>query len=342
MMKLQVICKASTEIGLGHLMRSIAFSVQTKRAFPDYSVTLTLIGDGRLLPRSLNVLDSIQICSDEQSLELQEDLDVAVLDMLDLEEGTAMRIREASAVVSLLSPIFNRLEIVDLFFSRTKYTAPGLTGNQSIKSYVGLEYVIISDHCKKIETEVYQDILHREPFPIAISMGGGDAANNTLAVLNSLKACSIPAFFWVLLGEGYRYSYDALVETIKEDGRHEIILAKANMSMWQILRNCAMVVLQGGITTYEAAYSGLPSLNFILNPGQQFLLRELEEADVLLNLGSGADISRLEIVSSIEALYHDRERLLQMHLNAKSLIDGLGAIRIVNRIREFREAQLAF
>src|SRR5690606_13803362 len=102
--------------------------------------------------------------------------------------------------------------------------------------FASLDYAIIQENCKNIRTSAYEDNLELQHFPIAISMGGGDAANKTLSVLRSLKKCPVPATFWVMLGEGYKHSFDKLVNEIISDSKHEIILARANKSMWQILK----------------------------------------------------------------------------------------------------------
>jgi spore coat polysaccharide biosynthesis predicted glycosyltransferase SpsG len=159
-------------------------------------------------------------------------------------------------------------------------------------------------------------------------MGGGDATNKTLAVLTSLKKCKVPATFWVMIGEGYRYSFDKLVDEIRGDTFHEIILAKTNQSMWQILKNCVLGILPGGITTYEAVYAGLPTINFFESENQQFLIDELVMHNAVFNMGVYSEEKLTEVSTLIETLYYNKKKLLQMHVSTKSLIDGRGSLRI--------------
>ena len=61
--------------------------------------------------------------------------------------------------------------------------------------------------------------------------------------------------------EGYNHSYQSLVDVINRNNRHEIILAKTNRSMWEILSNCNVAILAGGLMLVESIYAGLPSIN---------------------------------------------------------------------------------
>ncbi len=138
----------------------------------------------------------------------------------------------------------------------------------------------------------------------------------------------------MLLGEGYQHSYNDLINVIKKDSGHEIILAKTNRSMWQILKNCILAILPGGITTYEAAYAGLPTLNLLTDDSSRFLIRELEENEVCIYEGLINDDNLSKLNNTIEYLYHNRKKLLEMHLNTKGLIHGNSAQLILENCKK--------
>jgi spore coat polysaccharide biosynthesis predicted glycosyltransferase SpsG len=163
-------------------------------------------------------------------------------------------------------------------------------------------------------------------------MGGGDANNKTLELLKGLTHCNVPATFWVMLGEGYKHSLDELTDQIRKDAKHEIILAKTNSSMWHILANCVLAILPGGITSFEAVRAGLPSINFFDTPEQEYLIKEICENNAAFNFGKYSTQTINEISLFIEQLYYNRKTLLKMHVDSKGLIDGNGAIRIIEDI----------
>lgn len=327
-MKLLFVCKASTEIGLGHLIRSRTLA-SGLHALGGSRIDFTLIGDRSLISLVNGYVQEKQAFSRESEFSLSGHYDIVFVDMLEMTPDTMKDIRARAALVVCLSPIFNLMGQVDLLFSRTRYqtvadSAPG-------QVFAGLEYTLIQDDCSKIGAGAYESTLESGNFPIAICMGGGDAPNKTLKLLRALKDCAVDATFWVMLGEGYKHSYDDLIAEIRTNKRHEIILARTNKSMWQVLRNCAVGIFSGGVTSYEAVYAGLPSVNLLDRPDQEFLIRELVENNACWNMGVLSDRTLAHLNSHIESLRNDHVALMKMHIDAKRLIGGDAPQRILDR-----------
>ena len=328
-MKILFICKASTEIGLGHLIRARTLAAGLYR-LGIVAIDFVLIGDTSLISLVNGYVQNKIVFADENELVLKNTYDLAFVDMLEMNKTTMAEIRERSAKVLCLSPIFNRMEDVDILFSRTRYQ-PILRPGPS-KVFAGLEYAIIQSDCSKIGAGEYEKTLESGTFPIAISMGGGDAANKTLQLLRSLKNCKVDATFWVMLGEGYKHSYDDLIAEINSNKRHEIILARTNKSMWQVLRNCAIGIFSGGVTSYEAAFAGLPTINLIDHDEKYFLIRELVENNACWCLGTSFDESLDALNTHIEAVHGNHNVLMKMHIDSKQLISKNAAESILSVI----------
>ncbi len=328
-MILNVFCKASSKIGLGHLIRSNSFINQVLEKQTKLAVNFYLIGDKSLLKLIKN--SNIQVYCVENEVEiipLLKPSSISIIDMLEMEVNTLTIIKNSTSRTVILSPIFNHFEMIDFYFGRTKYLNFEPSNYPNLKIYAGFEYAIIQKNCTPISSGVYEENLKNINFPIAISMGGGDAHNKTLEVLKALKKCKVNATFWVMVGEGYKHSFDDLIDEIRNDTSHEIILAKTNSSMWNILKNCVLGILPGGVTSFEAVYAGLPTINFFERESQQFLLQELVEHQVTLNFGLYSTETLEKVSSAIEKLYLSKKDLLQMHINTKFLIDGEGANRV--------------
>lgn len=324
-MKLVFICKASTEIGFGHLIRarSLANSLSVFR--PDISIKFFAIGDKALKLLLSSATYPVEIVKTEQDIKLNKDYDAAVLDMLKASDRFIGHLKSSARLLISLSPVFDHFPDIDILFHRTKFFQSRQGTPKHI--YAGLEYTIIQEHCQKISTGQYERKLQHKYFPVAISMGGGDAANLTLECLKELKKCEVPATFWVLLGEGYKFSYDNLVKEIKEDSAHEILLIKTNQSMWHILENCIMMIIPGGVTAYEAAFAGMPTIIYNKNAESSFLMKELHEKKVALNYKSWPAVRK-----KIESLYYKKKDLLLMHIHSKNLIEGKAHEKIYDRL----------
>ena len=87
----------------------------------------------------------------------------------------------------------------------------------------------------------------------------------------------------------------------------------------------------GGLTTYEAAFIGLPAINVVHQPGWTFLFEELSARGACITLRPGADSLR-RAVDLVASLARDRKRLLSIHLATRNLIPAGGAARIARKL----------
>jgi len=336
-MRIIFICKGSSRIGLGHVIRSVSLA---NEASTKHLVEYIAIGDETIRFILKRLSFPSKLIAEENMLTklIKGTYDVVIFDLLTLNRKSFNLIKSRTRTMVSLSPIFNYMKDIDILFNRTKYV-PDDYKTFDIKIYAGLEYTIIQENCVKVRTPIFKSTLARTELPIALCMGGGDAGNKTLAFLKHLTKCDVPVTFWVLLGEGYKHSYDQLVHTIEAEKNHEVILAKTNQSMWHILNNCAAIILPGGITTYEATFAGIPTINTFVQESQYFLVRELVEKKVMINAGLIHHKNLEGLCDIIKNINNNREKLLRMHINTKNVIDGNGSKRILAMIEEEHNAQ---
>ena len=260
MLNVLFICKGSERVGLGHVMRcrTVAAAMKTQA-----HIQVILVGSRRIGQSVLESHVPYTVASaDADCMDFVRafEPDVAVFDLLEFDRACFDAIDEKCMTVSI-SPIFDRLTRVDMIFSRAAFPEPPCADDGYLPVVkMGYEYVTIGEHCQKVAHDVYEKHLAMNPLSVAVSMGGADAPNRTLRILEAIKAIPEQLLIWVLLGEEYAHSYQQLVDCVWEDRRHEIILARTTDSMWRILHGCSLAILAGGITTYEAAYCGIPSI----------------------------------------------------------------------------------
>lgn len=334
-MKFLFVCRASTRVGLGHLMRSRTLAEHACRL---HDVEMIVIGPPTLSRLTAALPFRVTFAENDTDLfrYVFADFDAVFYDTLVLDPDTLGFLKEHGRLAVSISPIFEHMAHMDMVFSRTRYGSKR-DGEIAAEQYLGLEYTIIQSSCRRIETRAFRENLQRSVPSLAISMGGGDAANRTLQFLRSLRQCEIRATFWVMLGEGYGHSYDPLMRALEDDQRHEIIVAKTNRSMWQILSNCTLAILPGGITTYEAAYAGLPTVNVFEKEDHTFLVRELVEAGVCLNAGLLNEANLAQLNRTLSDLFNNRDALLGMHETSRGIIDGKGCARILDIVEQAAE-----
>lgn len=331
-MNFTLICKGGVNTGLGHLHRTISF-VEGAKEFSNFNV-IAILDKG--LERIFKDVSNVNFIYKDKDLSsalnsIVNETDTCIIDMIELPVNERRVIRNRYKRIVSLSPVFNDYSIIDVLFTRfSEYNYPA-----NIKVYSGLKYSIFNSYCREISEEEYQKTLNEKPLTIAISMGGVDAPNKTLEILKSLVKLEIDLTIWVLLGEGYSHSYQNLVDIIRKDSTHEIVMAKTNRSMWKILSNCSLAIFAGGLTTFEAIYAGLPTINiFEKEIHQSIISNELIEKNVSINLGL-LNLNTLEKLNEqLTLFYYNRVELLKMRQNSKGLLDKQGAVRTIKKIQE--------
>lgn len=331
--KAMFICRGSIADGLGHVIRSRRLADVMRERF---EIKMAILGDDSAENLLIQQAFDFTITTSEDHLRSHIrhfGPDFVVFDLVTIDDKTFDLVRSRCRCASL-SPIFNRLSEVDIVFHRT--SVKGQNWPQSDLGPIiraGLEFAIISDHCRQISEATYSENLNHETLAVAISMGGADAANKTLAILERVKDLPEKVLFWVMLGEGYAHSYEELVRCVK-GSKHEIILAKTNDSMWRILNTCSLVILAGGTTTYEAVYAGIPSINTLETEDHFFLIQELVEKGACVYAGYTFDESLRGIRGIVSRFVRNRKKLFEIRNNTLGLIDGNGAKRIAEEIAQ--------
>ncbi len=326
------ICKGSARIGLGHVQRCRTVALAARERA---DVHVVLIGPRRIAETMLAaMLPSQAVESDAQAAEVCAafDPDLVVLDLLDLERAAFESVTSGRHSVCI-SPIFEHINDVDMVFSRGPLpNAPRSSSESGPVVRIGARYAVIADHSRKIPTASYTSSLAMNPLSVAVSMGGADAPNRTLAILEAIREVPAGLLIWVLLGEEYAHSYRRLVDCVSSDRRHEIILARTTESMWRIMGSCCVAVLAGGITTYEAAYAGVPSIVTLDDDRKKPLISELVEAGACIYAGAPVAAALPAIRDALSRFDQDRELLLRMHRSTQNLLDDAGASRIVGEM----------
>lgn len=327
-MKLGIVCKGSTELGLGHLLRTRSF-VQSIEHLHEVTVFAS-VGPGLESTFSETTADVRFFSHEHELVDLVGDLDILLFDLTHLDDWTFFKLKHRAKLIASISPVFNQAKHVNVFFTRNRNYTP----MPGVKIFGGMEFAIFNHHCKPIDAETYERNLGSSDFPIAVCMGGGDAANKTLAVLEALVSIPVPCTIWVLLGEGYSHSYAQLVDTIRGNLRHEVVLAKTNRSMWNVMSNCVVGIMAGGLTAVEAIYAGLPTINLFDRKEHYEMLEELFDARVCLNGGVFSEGALGVLPKTLVALHHDRSRLREIRLRGQGVVDQNGSLRVLRILED--------
>jgi UDP-2,4-diacetamido-2,4,6-trideoxy-beta-L-altropyranose hydrolase len=88
----------------------------------------------------------------------------------------------------------------------------------------------------------------------------------------------------------------------------------------------------GGVSVWERACLGLPSILLILADNQAPMARALDEAGVVVAIDARADGFEPRLTTAVERLFSDQELRCNLSQKAARLCDGLGADRVADAL----------
>ena len=200
-------------------------------------------------------------------------------------------------------------------------------------SCIGLSYVIISDDFFN-----YRDIkrsINDEVKAIVISMGGSDPNRLTAKIIKFLNQCEGLYKIITILGPGYKYMDE--INKICSESKHNIEIVSDPKSIGELFIQADLAVISGGVTKFETAFLGIPSIVLCQNINEDMVAKLFEKYNTLINLGVGSNVKFEDFLRVFALLTSEFDLRCEMSLNGKRVIDGLGKKRIVDRIKKYIE-----
>ncbi len=326
-MKINIICRGGIDVGMGHIYRAKAFAQEVINS--GHKVRFIA-----LLPKELSYLlscfEEVYCVDNDQKVAdiiKRENSDIVIFDLISIHKDVFETIKKCATKVISISPVFDYMDKIDILFTRGK--APEL--NNSILVYSGLEYTIIRNEIVRIRDEEFLHNLSNESLQIGISMGGADALNKTHELLKVLANLNIHCTFWLMLGDAYQHSCDHLIETIFKNRNQNIVIARAHNNIWDLARNCNLMILTGGVSVMEAAYVGLPTLLVYEYPEHMSATPdEIINSGGSHNFGIINEETYTEVAESLEYYNANKFKLMEMRSCISGLVDKFASKRIIN------------
>jgi spore coat polysaccharide biosynthesis predicted glycosyltransferase SpsG len=244
--------------------------------------------------------------------------DVIAFDRLDFDDEHFRILREKFPRMVSISPIFKYNPEMDLVVLREKDERLPPTVHQC----AGLDYTIFNHSVAKIQDYDYQKALNSNYLNIGINMGGADKDNSTSEILVALTKVDSPMFFWIMLGYAYRHSYDALKDILIRVNKvgHEFALVRSNENMWDVMRNCSLCILSGGLTAVESVYVGMPSVNIYFSAEHQRVAnKSIINSGASIDCGIWSEEALAGLAAKVREVATNRNRLMEMRQQCLSI-----------------------
>lgn len=167
---------------------------------------------------------------------------------------------------------------------------------------------------------------------ILISLGGSDPENSTLKVLQALSQVSIQDFEGVILWGPENSSSHEVKDYLQKSGL-PFHLVERKLQVAELMAEADLAITAGGSTCWELCCLGVPMVVVPLSPDQELLAQGLKERGCAMVVKRDALDRAGELRREIENLLSDSSEMEQMADRAQALVDGRGALRVVEEMQ---------
>lgn len=327
-----IICKASSQIGLGHVARCMALAEGLSSLGFDIHVLVS--GDNsvvRFCERRLEAsLAKYQLFAVEHFDKLDFDQDIQqssaiILDIPNLNSDFLDRCFRISKAVLALD--YFKFEgklpscIVNVFDHSSLDDLAKRKQLNVKKYYEGLKYSIVRPEFIMARRSRCQRGERADVSRVLVSFGGSDPAGNYLKAIEMIKEWPNKVSIDLVIGPLFRDTLDSLCPTVFED--LEITVHKSVVSLCDLMLEADIVLCGGGGTLLESMTIGVPSIVF-----HQTNLEKNFSEFVASNGGCWLSEAVLELN------FLSGELRSAQSEQGRNLVDGQGIYRIGNQLQQ--------
>ncbi len=324
MVKVLFFCEVSFKSGLGHLIRSSALM----NLFLEENVRVEMWLDSKLdATRYYKNIEKNVFDLNKFQYEFNCEKYICIFDILNWDYGLDNLEKILSNSYSFsISPVSNLNKKVNWVLTR------GRIDNDLLENNIfGSELAVIGNNVERISSIEYKKLLEKQNNNIGIVMGGTDPENMTLKIINELSSTIIPTTLWVAIGSSYRFDINLIFKKISKSKYVDLVIGNVFEDLWQYLNNCKLLILQGGLTTTEASFRGIPSINIPRFKNQSLQNNELISKGACWEV-ENKNLGSLKLL--VEEIVKNDKLLIEASRIGKEIINGEGAKNIKNIILE--------
>lgn len=328
---------SNSEIGMGHFIRCSAlaceFLEQGHKVFLATSKN-SIIPDWaeELYKNKFYIEKEWDIYSEEKilkKLSIEIGIDVMIIDTY---KAGSDYYKLASEYYKLIAAFDDNGDIsvpVDVVINGNIYAERldyGLYNNKSV-FLLGTNYLAMRPQFK---SSTYLEV-KKEVIKVLITFGGGDLANATPAVLETLleKSKYKNLEYSVLIGPGFTN-----VEQIKKvsQGHGNVNLIYNPKDVASIMRGMDIAICTASSTIYELSSLGIPSIIFVVADNQKNISEEMQNRGISISAGKFSIYVLDNFIAIFDEMASNYEMRKEMHTKAINTFNVSGAKNCVNSI----------
>lgn len=316
------VASGNENIGMGHIMRTIAISnIMIEKNIQVKFVTKYDYGKAFLKSKEFDVLP-YNVVSDLR--DKFENYDFIVIDDYEVNKELFSFFKQYCKYLIYIDDLNMFDYNVDMVVN-TSIGAENIDYNfNSNKKYLlGAKYCILRDEFRNINKRV----INTNMKDILITTGGSDSHNMTLTLLNFLINKLSNLKYHVIIG----YAFKNVQSINKLSNQNNIIIYNSPSNMAEIMNKCDIAISAGGNTLYELCSCQVPTIALITANNQINFVKNFEITGCIKSIGMWDCIDYNYFYNLLKTMleYSFRKQIADKQYK---LIDGNGVYRIVDSI----------
>lgn len=333
-------CNASSDVGVGHLMRCRTLAADLRRrghgaAMVGPAEEWRAAGDERLFDAWVpaewagaraDALALADVCR-------RVGAEVVVLDDYRVDEEYQVCLREQGLkwmqqFNASAPPPFWGNWVVNAGPREAVDRYRGQIRNADTNFLLGPEYAVLRPEFRDLPKRNTGGRIRR----ILISFGGGDDRGLVVRMLSSLLEKG-PADIEYRVMSGRRNPGNAsIAQWIDDHAADRVVLSVDPVKVCDEYLACDLALIGGGTSTFEAAAVGLPMIIVAMADNQINQALGWQERGAAVFVGGLDSLRAEEVVSRVMALCVDPSRVVAMSSAGQASVDGGGSDRLVDRM----------
>lgn len=351
-MNIVFIVDGSPQIGMGHIMRSMALADTFKYNghqvyfFSKYKEGIQVLklngfdvikvpyvkkeSDGFFYGSKQDL--SLTITFIQSCLYLKTSIDVLVVDSYVVSEEYFCALKQLTKCLVYIDDLNAFIYPVDVLVNGTSsgekitYTK----ANEKEVLLLGLNYNMLRKEFCGVSIRRAKNKVEN----VLLTTGGSDPYHMTEKFLEFLS--ELPEFdginFHIIKGKGFSNDIDIHKNVINNAN---VILYEQPESMSKIMLLCDLAITAGGSTVYELAACGVPMITFCYADNQIEHINVLEDKLLIKNLGSYCQIYKEGFKEAFLSLINDYDLRRWQTKKLQKLVNGKGTQNIVDSIENY-------
>ncbi|MGA8538894.1 MAG: UDP-2,4-diacetamido-2,4,6-trideoxy-beta-L-altropyranose hydrolase [Terriglobales bacterium] len=326
---------ASLAIGTGHVMRCLALA----QAWQDAGGTATLAEaelPDALLPRVTAEALSVNRIHAKPGGPEDAAETVALAQRLGADWVVIDGDRFGSDFLETVRTAGFRVLLIDDFADRESFPAdlivnPDLDDAEPYRKLgatarllMGPSYVLLR---REFRQETEEKEIRQTGNRILLTLGGSDPENLTPKIANALVHCS-DLEVTAIVGAGYDK-----VDELRKVRASNLRTVFNPPGMAQFMKDSDQAITVAGGTLWELLSMGCAVLSYSRNIMQPQIIRALSHRGAVVDMGETRHFDRAKLVDSVKELVDSRDARERMTSLGRSLVDGLGAARVVEAMK---------